>query len=117
MINIDFAQAIPAPDAPFEDMPIDLPTVLPPGGVASLLISGLLAEGAVAGNFELTLAALGQGSGCADDPDVNGDGRVDGADLSVVLADWGLSETPADINCDGVVDGSDLSMVLAGWDV
>ena len=49
--------------------------------------------------------------------DLNGDGRVDGADLSQVLADWAATDSPADINGDGLVDGADLALVLIAWTV
>lgn len=47
--------------------------------------------------------------------DVNGDGSVDGIDLSIVLGFWGLSADIADINNDGIVDGVDLSIILGAW--
>ncbi|MGA0285488.1 MAG: dockerin type I domain-containing protein [Phycisphaerales bacterium] len=47
--------------------------------------------------------------------DVNGDGIVDGADLTEVLAAWGTDDAAADINNDGTVDGVDLAEVLAAW--
>lgn len=51
--------------------------------------------------------------------DVNGDGIVDGADLSQVLGYWGMcsdpGNCPADINDDGFVDGADLASVLGNW--
>lgn len=51
----------------------------------------------------------------ANDPDLNGDAVVDGADLALVLAAWGAASSPADLNDDGVVDGADLAIVLAAW--
>lgn len=50
--------------------------------------------------------------------DFNGDGSVDGADLSVILGFWGQSPTlfpPADLNCDGLIDGTDLGILLGNW--
>lgn len=47
-------------------------------------------------------------------PDLNGDGKVDGADLGALLALWGTSG-PADLNGDGIVDGADLGLLLANW--
>jgi fibronectin-binding autotransporter adhesin len=48
------------------------------------------------------------------DPDVNGDGCVDDADLLAVLFAFGQtgSNLAEDINCDGVVDDADLLSVL-----
>lgn len=50
--------------------------------------------------------------------DVNGDGFVNGADLSVLLSQFGTivpAGTGADINRDGVVNGADLSVLLAAF--
>lgn len=47
--------------------------------------------------------------------DANGDNRVDGADLSVLLGQFNQAVTPgsgADFNDDGVVNGADLSVLL-----
>lgn len=49
-------------------------------------------------------------------PDFNGDGLVDGADLGLVLGAWGMTDPPTgDATGDGVVDGADLSAVLSAW--
>lgn len=51
--------------------------------------------------------------------DLNDDGRVDGADLGVLLAYWGPVKSPggeaADLNHDGIVDGEDLTILLGDW--
>ena len=47
--------------------------------------------------------------------DINGDGVVDGKDLTRLLGSWGSSATGADLNGDGVVDGQDLAILLAAW--
>lgn len=50
------------------------------------------------------------------DPDFNGDGSVDGADLGLLLGDWGPCDTlPPDLNMDGIVNGGDLGLLLAVW--
>lgn len=49
---------------------------------------------------------------CASD--LNGDGSVDGADLGVLLLNWGTDGT-GDLNGDGVVDGADLGILLLNW--
>ena len=56
-------------------------------------------------------------SECATVPgDVNGDGVVNGQDLSELLGSWGkCSGCVVDLNFDGVVDGMDLSIMLAFW--
>ncbi len=50
--------------------------------------------------------------------DLNGDRTVDGADLGILLASWGLCSKelcPADLNGDDQVDGADLGILLANW--
>lgn len=47
--------------------------------------------------------------------DLDGDGRVDGADLNELLGWWGQNWPPADFNSDGTVDGDDLLFLLARW--
>ena len=49
--------------------------------------------------------------------DVNGDGFVDGSDLSIMLSNWGTDFPAADFNCDGVINGIDLSTILSNWTV
>ncbi len=45
--------------------------------------------------------------------DLTGDGRVDAADLGIVLGNWGTAA--GDVNNDGTTDGADLSLILALW--
>jgi hypothetical protein len=45
--------------------------------------------------------------------DLNGDGRVDGADLGILLGSWGTAAN--DLNGDGQVDGADLGVLLGDW--
>ncbi len=47
--------------------------------------------------------------------DLNGDGRVDAADLSMLLNAWGSNDALADLNGNGWVDAADLSILLNAW--
>lgn len=47
--------------------------------------------------------------------DINGDGSVDGADISILFGNWGISNGPADLTHDGFVDGADFSIVFGHW--
>jgi fibronectin type 3 domain-containing protein len=47
--------------------------------------------------------------------DVNGDGKVNVFDLSMLLSAWGTSNVPADINKDSIVNIFDLSILLSKW--
>ncbi len=71
-----------------------------------------------------TTCADGNGNGTADQceaqnppGDINGDGLVNGLDMTQVLANWGAAGggSPADINDDGIVDGLDMTIVLSNW--
>ena len=47
--------------------------------------------------------------------DLDGDGAVDGSDLSVLLGYWGTANQTADLDGDGTVSGADLSVLLGNW--
>jgi hypothetical protein len=46
--------------------------------------------------------------------DLDGDGRVSGSDLGLLLGMWG-GPGAADLDGDGTVSGSDLGLLLGGW--
>jgi len=46
--------------------------------------------------------------------DLTGDCLVNGADLGVLLSQWGTAGS-ADFNGDGIVDGADLGLLTASW--
>ncbi len=54
------------------------------------------------------------GKSCAD-PDINGDGKVNLIDFSILLTGWGTSAPKADLNCDGKVNLADFSILLFNW--
>lgn len=63
-----------------------------------------------------TLRWIGDPAPCR--PDLVPNGAVDGADLGVLLFEWGQSGTgasQADLNRDGAIDGSDLGALLNAW--
>jgi len=50
--------------------------------------------------------------------DINGDCEVNGADLMILLQQWGAvpdAAASADLNHDGMVNGADLAIVLGRW--
>jgi len=47
-------------------------------------------------------------------PDIDGDGAVNGSDLSFILSNWGGSGI-GDLNYDGSVGGFDLATLLSSW--
>jgi hypothetical protein len=53
-------------------------------------------------------------AGCASTPgDLDGNGTVDSADLSILLNGWGTAA--GDLNGDGTTDSADLSILLNNW--
>ena len=53
----------------------------------------------------------------AGDTGVGADEFIDGADLAILLANWGSSNPCTDFTGDGVTDGADLAILLASWGV
>ena len=52
---------------------------------------------------------------CAGDIDLNG--NIDAADLTMLLSMWGTANPAADIDGDGIVDAPDLTALLSAWGV
>ncbi len=113
--SFDFADELPLPAAPgFKDQPLDLPTILPPGGTAHLLLTGTFAKGSI---------SLGAGSDIDSQGDrisllfdLTDDGAVSGMDFGLMLMNWGCDDAPfIDFNYDGFIDGIDLGMMIGAW--
>jgi len=47
--------------------------------------------------------------------DLNGDGIINGADLTILLGAWGSGDPLVDLDGSGVVDGADLTILLGCW--
>jgi hypothetical protein len=47
--------------------------------------------------------------------DLDGDGRVNGSDLLIVLSWWGSDDALADVDGNGFVDGGDILVILGAW--
>ena len=89
--------------------------VLPPrpaGSVVSYAVRAVDAAGNAADGPVLTYTEPGDSGSPAD---LNGDGEVNGVDLTILLAAYGSSDAVADINGDGIVDGFDLAALLAAF--
>ena len=100
---------------PIVNQPFPLPTILPPGSTANLLMSGTFAPGTATTTASVTVAATG--TLVPRIGDLNADGAVNGADLGILLGAWGPVQpgNPADLNADGTVDGIDLGILLGNW--
>ena len=107
--SIDIPEGLPA----LEAQPLPLPTILPPGATANLLVSGEFGAGTASVAFDGTLVATGTPD--AVPGDMNADGVVDGSDIGALLRVWGQAHPIADFTGDGTVDGRDLAYMLAYW--
>ncbi|MBX3354225.1 MAG: hypothetical protein KF724_00830 [Phycisphaeraceae bacterium] len=105
---------VPTGGQTIENVPFDLPTLLPPGAFAHLLFSGTFSDGTL--SFALSADLSGEGSTSGPLGDLNGDCIVNGADLAILLGQWGTcTGCAADLNNDGAVNGADIAILLGNW--
>ena len=81
---------------------------IPSSASASQLTVRFFDENGAVANSVISIDA-----GCVA-ADLNCDGIVGGADLGILLGQWGTAGS-ADLNRDGVVNGSDIGMLLGSW--
>ncbi len=68
-----------------------------------------------AGSDPADSSSIPTGEACvADIAPINGDGIVNGADISVLLGLWG-GPGPADLDGNGSTDAADLAILLGHW--
>ena len=113
--SFNFMDEFPLPAAPgFTDQPLDLPTILPPGGTAHLLLSGVFAKGSIALGAGSEIDS--QGDRVSPQFDLTDDGVVSGLDFGFMLMMWGSVDAPfLDFNDDGKIGGIDLGMMIGAW--
>jgi hypothetical protein len=85
-------------------------------GSLAILITPSLAVDPICQSGEMQLQVRYEPAKAAVPGDLNGDGRVDGSDLGVLLSSWGSCRgCPADLDGDGFVNGADLALLLSSW--
>ena len=101
------------PNQVLPPQPFALPTILPPGATANVILNLTLQSftSTVAGTRSLT--ATGTPALCF--ADFNRDGGVDGADIEAFFSEWTAGENGADVNRDGGVDGADVQAFFVVW--
>lgn len=112
-VSFEQSTEIPAGLPALESQPLGLPTILPAGSTANLLVTGEFGAGSASIAFDGTLVATGTPT--AVPGDMNADGAVDGSDIGALLRVWGQAHPVADFTGDGTVDGRDLAYMLAHW--
>jgi hypothetical protein len=116
-----------APTDPPHQRSMDAARVGQPDAVAAGNVSADSGhEGVHEGVQRMTGAAAAMSTGACcrgvqvDCPaDLNGSGVIDGADLLILLSNWGQcsdpNNCPGDLNDDNVIDGADLLQLLSAW--
>ncbi len=109
--SVDETVEIPDVIPEITDAPLGLPTILPPGGTANLLVTGTIAGASASIMVDATLQATGE----SDPSDLTGDGRVNADDIMQVLRTWGTNDPHVDLSGNGDVGAEDLARVLGSW--
>lgn len=102
----------PITNGVFTDQPLAIPTVIPTGGTANVLMSGTLTSVTLASNLDLSLAVAGTRAPILGD--LNTDYRVDCMDLAIQIGRWGLSGL-GDLDASGEVNCVDVAILLNNW--
>ncbi|MDP7029468.1 MAG: hypothetical protein QF733_04525 [Phycisphaerales bacterium] len=113
--SASFDESGDLPGEPLPTMPVDLPTVIPPGQTASLLLdlTPTAAATSVSVDGDMTATHMQGIPG-----DVNGDGTVNTDDLLAVIAAYGpCGGCPADLDGDGIVGVTDILIVIDHWTI
>ena len=99
------------PPAPLVAVPFALPTVLPPGSTANLLMSGTFSQGTSVTNASATIEAAGNQRCLAD---LDASGMIDFGDLVTMLLDFGpcAGVCASDLDGGGLVDFGDAVTML-----
>ena len=100
------------PNQEIPEFPLDLPTILPPGEIAHVLMNLVLTEVASSTTGTATLNASGLPACRAD---FNGDGSVNTIDVLTFLNAWSAGDASADFNADGSVNTLDVLAFLNTW--
>lgn len=92
------------------------------GTVSSTLTLGSGSTNSIAGikllfgkDAALSSIATSTSSSSGKRSDLNGDGKVNLVDFSILLSKWDTADTRADINADGKVNLADFSIMLFDW--
>ncbi|HET9721632.1 MAG TPA: dockerin type I domain-containing protein, partial [Candidatus Saccharimonadales bacterium] len=101
-IDAGYAETGVTVDAANDVRPIDIPSITDTGaGSVSYYDIGA---------YEYTT-----GSGSITPGDLNSDGHVNITDLSIMLSNWGTTNSTCDLNTNGSVDIFDLSILLSHY--
>ncbi len=102
------------PPIQLPDVPLELPTVIPPGSFAGVILS--MATDSAGFTFGTDVSITARPRVVEPPGDVNGDGGVGVDDLLLVISSWGAcTGCAADLDGDDLVGVNDLLTVLQNW--
>lgn len=99
--DVSVNQSIPGPLYTIQNQAIDLPTIIPPGQTAHLLLNGQLGDLAIGFSVEGAIQATGHPASNACPADFNGDGRLNVLDIVAYMSAFAAHDLRADFNGDG----------------
>ena len=102
------ATNVPTATATATAIPTATPTIVPTTSPTNSSTSG-------SGNTSGSSGSSGSSGTTAKKGDINGDGKVNITDLSMLLANYNKNTSVGDFNSDGKVDIRDLSILLSNW--
>jgi len=102
------------PAAALDPIALDLPTILPPGSTAHVLLNLTLDTINESISGTQSLSASGVVASCK--ADFNQDGGVDGQDVEAFFVAWEAGRAAADMNADGGIDGADVDFFFDRWE-
>ena len=108
------SSATQSPNQALPATPFALPTILPPGSTANVVLNLTLQTLSTTTTGTQSLVIVGTPRSCF--ADFNQDGGIDGADVDAFFIAWEAGEMAADVNQDGGVDGGDADTFFAAWE-
>lgn len=105
-----------SPDTELPPLPFPLPTILPPGSTANVILNLTLSQITAGVLGTQTLVAGGTQAETLCVGDFNQDGGIDGSDVDAFFAAWSAGDASADVNQDGGIDGSDVDTFFIAWE-
>jgi len=101
------------PPEPLPTIPMELPTIVPPGDYAGVLLDLTPTNASAALAIAAELTATHQQGPVGD---INGDGLVNTDDLLAILAAFGpCDECPEDLDGDGIVGVNEILIIIDNW--
>lgn len=114
MAEMSSEEQFDLPDTPLPPLPFELPTIVPPGDFAGVVLN--LTPATAAWSATLMVDISGQAEATAVPGDADGDGVVNTNDILAILSAWGQCKgCPEDLNTDGLVGVDDILLVIAHW--